>query len=70
MQVTYVQIFFLVFFCYKRLPMRVANSPDILKQKMNDLFHGFECIHAYIDDLLIVKKRIMYISCTEDRINA
>ena len=26
---------------YKRLPMGVANSPDIIQQKMNDLFHGF-----------------------------
>ena len=26
---------------YKRLPMGVANSPDIFQQKMNDLFHGF-----------------------------
>ena len=27
---------------YKRLTMVVANSPDILQQKMNDLFHVFE----------------------------
>ena len=26
---------------YKRLPMGVANSPDIFKQKMNYLFRGF-----------------------------
>ena len=26
---------------YKHLSMRVANSPDIFQQKMNDLFHGF-----------------------------
>ena len=26
---------------YKSLPMGVANLPDIFKQKMNDLFHGF-----------------------------
>ena len=31
---------------YKRLPMRVANSPDIFQQKMNDLFHAFEFIRA------------------------
>ena len=41
---------------YKCLPMEVANSPDILKQKMNDLFHGFEFIRAYIDDILILTK--------------
>ena len=26
---------------YKRPQVGVANSPDILQQKMNDLFHGF-----------------------------
>ena len=26
---------------YRRLPMGVANYPDIFQQKMNDLFHGF-----------------------------
>ena len=39
---------------YKRIPMIVANSPDIFQQKMNDLYHGFESIYAYIDDLLIL----------------
>ena len=42
---------------YKRLPMGVANSPDIFQQKINDLFHGFEFIRAYIDDWLILTKR-------------
>ena len=37
---------------YKCLPMRVANSPDILQQKMNDFFHEFDFIGAYIDELL------------------
>ena len=36
--------------------MEVANSPDIFQHKMNDLFHGFKFIRAYIDDLLILKK--------------
>ena len=27
------------------------------QQKMNDLFHGFEFIHAYIDDILVLTKR-------------
>ena len=36
--------------------MGVANSPDISQQKKNDLFHGFEFICAYIDDLLVPKK--------------
>ena len=28
-------------YCYKRLPMGVANSPEVLQHKINDLFHGF-----------------------------
>ena len=43
-------------YCYKYLPMGVANYPEIFQHKMNDLFHGFEFILAYIDDLLIFKK--------------
>ena len=42
--------------CYKRLRMGVANYPDIFQHKMNDLFHGFEFICAYIDNLFILKK--------------
>ena len=34
--------------------MGFANSPDIFQQKMNDLYHGFEFIHAYIDDNLVL----------------
>ena len=30
----------------KLLPMGISNSPDIIQQKMNDLFHIFEFIHA------------------------
>ena len=41
---------------YKRLPMKVANSPDILQQIMNYLYHGFEFICAYIDVMLILTK--------------
>ena len=41
---------------YKHLPMGVANSLDIFQHKMNDLFHGFELIRAYIDNLLILTK--------------
>ena len=36
--------------------MGFANSPDIFQQKMIDLFHGFEFIRAYIDDMLILTK--------------
>ena len=28
-------------YCYKHLPMGVANFPDIFQHKMNDLFHEF-----------------------------
>ena len=31
---------------YKRLPMGVANFPDIFQQKMNDLFHVFYSIRV------------------------
>ena len=34
---------------YKRLPMGVANSPEIFQQKMHDLFHGFKFIRVYIE---------------------
>ena len=40
-------------YCYKRLQMGVANSPDIFKQKMNDLFRGFKFT---IDKILILTK--------------
>ena len=39
--------------------MGVANSTDIFQQKMNNLFHGFEFICAYIDVLLILTKRYL-----------
>ena len=42
-------------YCYKRLTMGVADSSDIYQQNMNDLFHGFKFICAYIYDLLIKK---------------
>ena len=38
---------------YKRLPMGASNSPDIFQEKMKEMFHGFEFIQAYINDLLI-----------------
>ena len=36
--------------------MGVDNSLDIYQQKMNELFHGFESIRAYIDYMLILTK--------------
>ena len=43
-------------YCYKRLTMGITNYPDIFQQNMNDLFHGFEFICAYIYDLLVLTK--------------
>ena len=34
--------------------MGLCNSPDIFQEKMNELFAGFDCVRAYIDDLLII----------------
>ena len=39
-----------------KLPMGLCNSPDIFQEKMNELFAGFDYVHAYIDDLLIITK--------------
>ena len=54
-------------YLYKRLPTGVVNSPDIFQHKMNDLFHGFEFIRAYIDELLILTKvdRTYYVQTLE-----
>ena len=41
---------------YKRLTMAFANYPDIFQHKMNNLFHGFEFIHAYIYKILLLAK--------------
>ena len=41
-------------YCYKRLPMGVSNSLYIFQQKLNDLFHRFEFICEYIDELLVL----------------
>ena len=39
---------------YYCLPKVVSNSPDIFQNKMNNLFQGFEYIHAYTYDILIL----------------
>ena len=36
--------------------MGVSNSPDIFQDKMKKMFHGFEFIQAYINDLLLITK--------------
>ena len=42
--------------------MRVIKSQDILQQKMIDFFKGFEFIDAYIENILTLKKAIIYIT--------
>ena len=41
---------------YQRLPMGLANSPNIFQEKINDLLGDLEYIRAYIDDCLIITK--------------
>ena len=41
---------------YKHLPMEVSNSPVIFQEKMNEMFHGFEFIQMYTNNLLIITK--------------
>ena len=43
-------------YCYNRLPMGAANSPEKFQQKMNDLCRKFEFICTYIYELLILTK--------------
>ena len=44
-------------YCYKHLPMGVANPSDIFEPKMNYSFHGFEFIRTTIYEILILTKR-------------
>ena len=44
-------------FRYKRLPMGVAGSPDIFQAKIYELMGDLKGVKAYIDDLLVIKKR-------------
>ena len=43
-------------YCHKRIPMGVANSPDIFQHKINDLFNGFEFMCSCIGDIFILTK--------------
>ena len=43
-------------YCYNRILIGVANSPEIFQQKMNDLFHWLEFIYVYMDELLVLTK--------------
>ena len=40
----------------QRLPMGLANSPDVFQEKMSKLFNNFEDVRAYIDDILLLTK--------------
>ena len=43
-------------YSYLRLPMGIANSPDIFQSKMMELMAALEFVRAYIDDLLCITK--------------
>ena len=36
--------------------MGVCNSPNIFQEKISELFDGFDMVHAYIDDVLVITK--------------
>ena len=40
----------------QRLPMGLCNSPDIFQEKMSMLFHRWEFVQTYINDLLVLTK--------------
>ena len=52
---------------YKRTPMGVDRSPDMVQHIIIDLFHGFEFIPAYIDENFDPDKRRLDRSCTKAR---
>jgi len=39
---------------YQQLPMGLSNSTNIFQEKISELFSGFEYVHAYIGNLLIL----------------
>ena len=41
---------------YRWLPMGVSIAPIIFQEKINCLFHGFEHIQAYLDNVLLTIK--------------
>ncbi len=43
-------------YSYKRLPMGIAGSLDILKGKMLELMESLEFVRAYLDNLLCISK--------------
>jgi len=43
-------------YSYLRLPMGVANSPDIFQSKISQLMVGLDFVRAYLDDVLVATK--------------
>jgi hypothetical protein len=41
---------------YQRLPMGVMCAPDIFQDRMYDLMSDIECVHTYLDDLLVLSR--------------
>ena len=41
---------------YQRLPMELANAPDIFQENMSTHMRDLEYVRAYIDDLLTISK--------------
>ena len=41
---------------YQQLPMGLCNSPDIIQEKISELFVGLDTVRVYIDDLFHVTK--------------
>ena len=41
---------------YQKLPMGVYNIPDIFQKKISEIFEGFDMVHAYIDDVIVITK--------------
>jgi hypothetical protein len=43
-------------YSYKRLPMGIAGSPDIIQSKMLELMEDLEYVQAYLDNLLCISR--------------
>jgi hypothetical protein len=39
---------------YQRLPMGLANSPDIFQERMSELMYDLEYVRTYLDDILAI----------------
>ena len=39
---------------YQKQYMKVCNSTDIFKEKISELFEGFNMVCAYIDDVIVI----------------